>query len=302
MLIPRRFHWIWFGPEPLSDEHALWREGWLRHHPGWEGKLWTEKNLPELVNKDQFHKARSFAQKADIARYEIIHREGGIYVDTDMECLTNLESVLAGLSAFAAWDEPREIGTAIFGATAGHPWLASVIAQLPRAMAEGRGILHETGPRLFTAMTQTRSDVMLFAMPAFYDGLYARHHKAASWLDRELGEVAARYSVVVQELDARVPAGATFICVDDDIGIARWSHRKSLSLTLMDGKHIGPPADGREAVDRVRRLRAEGANFIAFIDSASWWIDYYDGLRQYLDESAYCIVRNNGLMLFDLGS
>lgn len=301
MLIPRRFHWIWFGPWPLPEKHSVWREDWLRRHPGWEGTLWTEVNLPPLVNADQFHRARSLAQKADIARYEIIHLHGGIYLDTDMECMTNLEPVLAGLSAFAAWDEPEEIGTAIFGATTRHPWLASVIDRLPHAMAARGGILKETGPGLFTAVTRTRSDVHLFAFPAFYDGLYARHHGAATWLDQEYAELAERYSDVIQELQARVPPSMTFVCVDDGIGIERWARRSSLSLTLMDGKRLGLPAHGREALDRLRHLQVQGAKYIAFIGPSSWWLDYYDVLRCYLNKTAYCIVRHNRLTLFELG-
>jgi hypothetical protein len=273
----------------------------MRLHQGWEGKLWTEANLPALVNDAQFRQARSFAQMADIARYELVHAYGGVYLDTDMECMTDIEPIVGDLSAFAAWLEPDEIGTGIFGATAGHPWLSAIIAQLPQNMAAGHGILHETGPRLFTEVTRPRGDVQVFAMPGFYEGPYACHHSARSWHEQQAAETAAQFAKIGLELDAKVPPGASFICVDDDIGGARYSQRSSLSILVQDGEHIGAPVDSAEAVARVRRLQALGANFIAFIGPASWWLEHYQGLRLYLDLSANCIVSSNQLSLFRLG-
>ena len=46
MRIPRIFHQIWVGPDPLPDEFAAYGQTWLDHHPGWELKLWTDENFP----------------------------------------------------------------------------------------------------------------------------------------------------------------------------------------------------------------------------------------------------------------
>jgi len=39
---PRVFHRIWIGPDPLPDSFAAFGESWVRHHPHWEHRLWTE--------------------------------------------------------------------------------------------------------------------------------------------------------------------------------------------------------------------------------------------------------------------
>ena len=148
LLIPRLFHWIWLGSHAMPDEHRHWREGWLRTHPGWDHRLWTDHNLPPLKNGPEFRRAETFAQKADIARYELVERYGGIYLDTDMECIDNLEPLLDGAEAFAGWLEPGvEIGIGIFGATPEHPWLVELVSQLPTSMRSGFDILWQTGPR-----------------------------------------------------------------------------------------------------------------------------------------------------------
>src|SRR6266516_4079263 len=92
--IPRLFHWIWFGPQPLPEQHRRWIDGWLALHPGWEHRLWTDANRPTFLNEPQFLAADNFAEMADIARYELLYRFGGVYVDTDTECLRSIEPLL----------------------------------------------------------------------------------------------------------------------------------------------------------------------------------------------------------------
>src|SRR5205085_7912697 len=101
MVIPKQFHWIWFGPKPIPEQHQRWIEGWLKHHPGWDHKIWTDSNRPRFTNEAEFLGADNFAIKADIARYELVYKHGGVYLDTDTECLKSIEPLLAGIHAFA---------------------------------------------------------------------------------------------------------------------------------------------------------------------------------------------------------
>ena len=45
-MIPRVFHQVWVGPEPLPDEYRRYGQTWLQHNPGWVLELWTDENLP----------------------------------------------------------------------------------------------------------------------------------------------------------------------------------------------------------------------------------------------------------------
>jgi inositol phosphorylceramide mannosyltransferase catalytic subunit len=40
--------------------------------------------------------------QSDIARYEILLQVGGVYIDTDFECLRNVEPLIDGIECFAA--------------------------------------------------------------------------------------------------------------------------------------------------------------------------------------------------------
>lgn len=88
--IPKIIHQIWVGPHPFPEKSKAFQQTWLKMHPNWEYKLWTNKDIEEfgLENKKLYDQASNYGQKSDIARYEILYRIGGLYIDTDFECLT----------------------------------------------------------------------------------------------------------------------------------------------------------------------------------------------------------------------
>ena len=67
MRIPRIFHQIWVGPDPFPEEFAGYQETWIRHHPEWELRFWTEENLPtDLERREVYELLRRPAERADI--------------------------------------------------------------------------------------------------------------------------------------------------------------------------------------------------------------------------------------------
>ena len=43
-----------------------------------------------MKNKKAFLSAHNYGMKSDILRYEILHTYGGVYIDTDYECVRNI--------------------------------------------------------------------------------------------------------------------------------------------------------------------------------------------------------------------
>lgn len=98
-------------------------------------RLWTEENLPPLKNGDLLPKCSSLGQQSDIVRYEALLSEGGVYVDTDMECARNIEPLVQDADFFALCRDPRiqsgeRYSNALFGTRMGHPILSEVVTQL----------------------------------------------------------------------------------------------------------------------------------------------------------------------------
>ena len=193
MKIPRIIHSIWIGDDPLSDEHARFGETWRELHPEWEYKLWTEQDVPAVPAADR---ARNLAERADVLRYEILRRHGGVYVDVDVECLRPLDELLTGVEVFAAYEVPGRLCNAVMGGVAHHPALNRICHLVARTV--GRGHLPEaTATVLLTRALEPLPDVTLFSAERFYpylwdqspadavitDGTYAVHHWAKSWLE-----------------------------------------------------------------------------------------------------------------------
>lgn len=90
--IPKIIHQIWLG-SPLPEKYREFQEGWIKHHPDWQYKLWTDDDVENLglVNKKWYDQTDNYGFKSDIARYEILYRFGGVYVDTDYECFRPLD-------------------------------------------------------------------------------------------------------------------------------------------------------------------------------------------------------------------
>lgn len=145
--IPKLLHLVWIGPhEPPWACIETWRTGLVRACPGWEVRLWRDRDIDELwlENRQAYEHTASLCGKADIARYEIVHRFGGVYVDADSVWLGRpLEPVLAEAEAsgfFGALERaPDLMMCGFFGSVAGHPLLAAAIAAIPARLAALRG-------------------------------------------------------------------------------------------------------------------------------------------------------------------
>lgn len=93
--IPKMIHQIWLGSE-IPEQYKVWGETWKKFHPTWTYKLWTDKDVAEfgMVNQKPFNQSQNVGQKSDIFRQEILFRYGGLYVDTDFECLKPFDDLL----------------------------------------------------------------------------------------------------------------------------------------------------------------------------------------------------------------
>lgn len=191
--IPQTIHHIWLGGGTIPDRLVSFRDSWAERHPGWEMKLWTEENLPPLVNQELFERASTPAQKCHIARYEILHREGGVYVDFDVECRRPIDDLLYGVHGFAAAEDDDFAGIAVLAASAGDTLLSQVIEKLPESFASGSNPSTQTGAWAFTPHLLRDTTWKLGWWGTFYpvhysrqslapiDSAYGIHHWEASW-------------------------------------------------------------------------------------------------------------------------
>lgn len=206
--IPRIIHRIWLGGHEMPEPFQQYGHSWRAHHPQWSLLEWNESQLPPLINQHEFETSGALAGKADILRYELLNLFGGLYVDTDVECLRNIEPLLPGVEAFVAREDPRLICGAVMGGRPAHPLFRTLIDNLPAAFAahthpDGRYDLHQSGPQYLTRQVyrwnqQAGHRVRIFPPQVFFPyhwsqpappsshfpDAYAVHHWACTWKSR----------------------------------------------------------------------------------------------------------------------
>jgi hypothetical protein len=167
--IPTTIHRVWLGGAPLPEEHEHFGRTFAAHHPRWEVRLWTDADLSELgIGATEVRRSRTLAELSNLVRYEVLRRHGGIYVDTDVECLRSLTPLLRGIDALAALEVPGRVGNAILGSVAGHPVFARAARLARRTVGTGANSPDATGPRFLSLILEQEPDIAIFPARLFY--------------------------------------------------------------------------------------------------------------------------------------
>ena len=95
-MIPKVIHYCWFGGNELPELAMKCIDSWKKFCPDYEIKQWNEKNydLDSSRYIKEAYKNKKWAFVSDYARLDIIYNNGGIYLDTDVELVRNIDSLL----------------------------------------------------------------------------------------------------------------------------------------------------------------------------------------------------------------
>lgn len=96
-MIPKVIHYCWFGGNPLPEDAKKCIASWRKHLPDYKIKQWNESNFD--VNCCQYvkeaYEAKKYAFVSDYARFYVLYHEGGLYFDTDVEVIRNMEHIIS---------------------------------------------------------------------------------------------------------------------------------------------------------------------------------------------------------------
>lgn len=163
-MIPSILHRIAIGEIPDSAER--WWDQFAAMHPKWQlvTHLPSPGDFPETAGL--WTMCQKPASQSDLMRYEILARYGGVYVDWDVEPVRPLDPLL-GAPAFAGFEAPDRIGSAVLGFEPGHPAMSIILDEAKVRIAAGCEIM-EAGPLLVTEVLEGRNDVLLLPSGSFY--------------------------------------------------------------------------------------------------------------------------------------
>lgn len=129
-MIPKIIHYCWFGYGEKSKLIKKCIKSWSKICPDYEIKEWNEENFdismaPKYVQ--DAYKEKRWAFVADYARLWIIYNYGGVYLDTDVELIRNIDDVLKD-DAFFAFANSTKINTGLgFGAIKGFEFVKTLM-------------------------------------------------------------------------------------------------------------------------------------------------------------------------------
>lgn len=187
--IPHYIHICWFGGFEQPKLFKQWQDEWKAKHPDWIFMLWNEDRIKQefpngLFNQTIYVEAEEmydYATMSKVARYEIINKYGGLYVDPDIRCfesfvpLHKIHDFYCGLGHFNTYGC---INNGVFGSRSGHPVLKACMNYIKKCETHVGGFYDWTsknfGHQMFTLCVykniDQKSNVDIVYPATFFDG------------------------------------------------------------------------------------------------------------------------------------
>ena len=155
--IPKVIHYCWFGGNPIPDKYKKWMESWHKYCPDYEIVEWNESNYDVTKNAYMYeaYQCKKWGFVPDYARLDIIYNHGGIYMDTDVELVQNLDDLLYQ-DAYFGFEREENVNLGLgFGAVA----KSDILLQMKKYY-ENHHFIKENGEMNLTASPVIQTKIL----------------------------------------------------------------------------------------------------------------------------------------------
>ena len=198
--IPKIIHQLWIGDKPVPiNLMNTWKEA----HPDFEYIFWNEEEIKKrkfiFSCQEKIDDIVEINGKADIMRWEILKKMGGIFIDADSICLNPFDKQILSKDAFAGYENellrPGLIATGTMGFPPEHivpqkavEWIQNndvMLRDMNIPCVDKKIAWFSVGPGLLTRVVQENKlekDIHIFPshffLPEHYTGrIYEGHEK-----------------------------------------------------------------------------------------------------------------------------
>jgi len=230
--IPQTIHYCWFGGAPIRDNIAAYMESWKKFCPEYEIVRWDESNYDFKKSEHMYemYKKKIWGLVPDFARLDIIYKYGGVYLDTDVELIRNIDDLLCD-DAFCGFADNLVVNNGSgFGAVAGFPLILEQMKKYDQVLflnedgsfnlqpgpvyetelLRSKGLQLNNTLQKIQGMTVYPSDVLspfscLTGILAKTDNTYSIHHYTATWWDgieyERIKMMLQKYKLLAEKLE-----------------------------------------------------------------------------------------------------
>lgn len=187
--IPKIIHQIWLGPREPPMEWISQTIEFCKNN-GWKHMFYRDNDIEKfgLKNKEAYDNTKIWQEKADIARYEILYKYGGLYIDTDIipirsdlyKLLEMSNSTFIGVQEALSGDLLEKLGkpyisNGVLACVHEHTIMKNIIEELTKRKDSTRGVLYRTGPMLLNSVI----NIPIKIIPSYWAFPFGHHIFAA---------------------------------------------------------------------------------------------------------------------------
>ncbi|WP_166966450.1 glycosyltransferase family 32 protein [Yeosuana marina] len=128
-MIPKIIHYCWFGRGEMPKLAKICMESWKKYLPDYELMIWNEDSfdLNSNLYTKQAYESKKYAFVTDYVRLYALYHHGGVYMDTDVEVIKNMDYFLQ-FPAFSGFEDEINIPTGIMASQKGGYWVKYLLS------------------------------------------------------------------------------------------------------------------------------------------------------------------------------
>ena len=162
-MIPKIIHQTWRNEKSIAASYKLCIKTVKQKHLDYCYRFYNDEQCRDVVKQDfkEFlgvYDSMTPVEKADLFRYLIVYRDGGIYLDIDCYCVANFDDLIDGAEFVAGYEQGWKERALFrytqwaFAAKAGHPVLieAANRCKINHLKSPTMWTLKKTGPIMWT--------------------------------------------------------------------------------------------------------------------------------------------------------
>ena len=181
--IPKIIHQLWIGNKPMPSKLM---DTWKEKHPDYEYIRWTEEEFIKrnitFECQNRIDEIGEINGKADIMRWELIYKYGGIFLDADSICVEKLDDYLLRYDSFAGYEnenkKPGLLATGTMGFSPKHSLPKDAIEHIKNnhvsKLKTWKSAWQTVGPLLLTNLYKKNSYKDMMILPSHL--FLPKHH------------------------------------------------------------------------------------------------------------------------------